>query len=726
MKRNFLLLTIACAILLAFFGCAKDEQDTTGSIAGVITDAKTAKTLSGATVTLSPSGKSFTTGADGRYEFHDIAIGNYIVQATKAGYNENQKSVEVLAGKVSTLDMPLHPSTPKLAVSTQILDFGSSSTSQTLEIRNTGQAELTWQVKENIPWLECSLINGTTSAGETIGISVTIDRMGLPYGSHEETIGITSNGGSQTIKVKMIVQEELPDEVVLTTKEISNITHNEAVGGGIITTLRGYTIKERGVCWNTQSTPTLSNSHQTSSEQADDFTVKMTGLSENTTYHVRAYVKTTTGDVFYGEDKTFQTPYEIKLATLSSVSVTDVTSNSATFAASITDNGHGKLKDAGFVYATTPNPTTNKRSCGTNNSLQVTASDLQPETTYYVRAYAENEKGTSYSEQKEFTTTRTTSAPKVETGDVTNVKQKEVTVAGNITDLGATTGITEYGHVWSTQSNPTVNDQKTNLGTKSQKGTFTSTLTDLKPGTLYYIRAYARNQNGVGYGNEVQAITLPGEVLLATKAVSGIAYNEATCGGNITELQGHTITERGLCWNTQGSPTVSGSHQVSSEKTNDFTVTMTGLSENTAYFVRAYVKTATGDIFYGGNVTFRTPYEVKLATLSAVTATGVTSKSATFAATVTSDGHGTITDAGFVYSTTHNPTVSTNKLSCGTNTTLKTTISTLQPETTYYVRAYATNEKGTAYGAETTVITQSSGSNADVDRTDWPKDKNWN
>jgi len=145
MKKILLFAALLGACLLALQGCAKDELD----------DAETAKALSGATVTLSPSGKSFTTGVDGRYEFRDIAIGNYTVQATKAGYAENQKSVEVMAGETSSLDLPLRSSAPKLEVSTQTLDFGNTATTLTLDIRNTGSAELTWQVSEDIQWLNC-------------------------------------------------------------------------------------------------------------------------------------------------------------------------------------------------------------------------------------------------------------------------------------------------------------------------------------------------------------------------------------------------------------------------------------------------------------------------------------------------------------------------------------------------------------------------------------------
>ena len=160
MKKILSILSLLGICLLVCIGCAKDVLDTTGNISGVITDAETGNALSGVTVTLSPSGKSFTTGNDGRYEFRDITLGNYTVQATKSGYAQNQKNVEVVAGETSSLDIPLSPSAPKMELSTTTLDFGTTATTLTLDIRNTGSAALTWQVSEDIQWLNCLPLSG--------------------------------------------------------------------------------------------------------------------------------------------------------------------------------------------------------------------------------------------------------------------------------------------------------------------------------------------------------------------------------------------------------------------------------------------------------------------------------------------------------------------------------------------------------------------------------------
>ena len=727
MKKILLFTVFLGACLLTFIGCAKDELDTTGSIAGIITDAETAKAINGATVTLSPTGKSFTTGVDGRYEFRDIAIGNYTVQATKAGYAQNQKSVEVMAGETSSLDLPLRSMAPKLEVSSQTLDFGNTATTLTLDIRNTGSAELTWQVSEDIQWLSCVPTSGSTSPDKTSSIIVNVDRSGLSRGTYTQTIAIASNGGSQTVKVTLSVQEE---SVEVDVKP-------EALDFGSSTSSLQLTLTNTDTCRSRISyTHTASNDwiHLSKTQGQFTYTEVITVSVDRTSLSEGTYSGQLTLTI---EGKSKVIPVSMIIAakakpTVTLTEVKDVTYNSSSFLGAIVSVGSARVTHHGFVWATAENPTIDTaQKCDlgdaqTSQDFSYTASNLQPATTYYVRAYAENTEGISYSSQQlKFTTSSEPSVPKVETGHVTNLKQKEMTVAGNITDLGATTGIMAHGHVWSTQPNPTVTDQKTDLGETHQKQSFNSILKDLLPGTLYYIRAYARNQYGVGYGEIVQATTLPGEVLLTTKPISDITHNEAVGGGRITELQGHTIAERGVCWNTQGNPTTTGSHQPSSEQSNDFSVKMTDLSENTAYHVRAYVKTSTGDVFYGETVSFTTPYEIRLATLSAVTAAGVTYKSATFAASVTSDGHGTLTDAGFVYSTSRNPTINDSKLSCGAKTDLTASTSTLNPETTYYVRAYATNEKGTAYGVELAFTTKEKLGEPEIDVDDYGNDTEW-
>lgn len=94
------------------------------------------------------------------------------------------------------------------------------------------------------------------------------------------------------------------------------------------------------------------------------------------------------------------------------------------------------------------------------------------------------------------------SAPKVNIGVVTNIKEYSSNVSGEITEIGSTE-IISYGHCWSITPLPTITNQKTNLGKTNSLGIFSSSIMNLSPNTTYYVRAYATNSYGTSYGNQI-------------------------------------------------------------------------------------------------------------------------------------------------------------------------------------------------------------------------------
>ncbi len=87
----------------------------------------------------------------------------------------------------------------------------------------------------------------------------------------------------------------------------------------------------------------------------------------------------------------------------------------------------------------------------------------------------------------------------VETSEVTDITSNSAICGGNVTtDNGS--AVTAKGVCWSTNQNPTIEDNKTTNG--NGVGTFTSNMTNLEPNTTYYVRAYATNEVGTAYGEE--------------------------------------------------------------------------------------------------------------------------------------------------------------------------------------------------------------------------------
>ena len=83
---------------------------------------------------------------------------------------------------------------------------------------------------------------------------------------------------------------------------------------------------------------------------------------------------------------------------------------------------------------------------------------------------------------------------------------------------------------------------------------------------------------------------------------------------------------------------------------------------------------------------------------------------------VTADGGATVTARGICWSTSQNPTISGSHTTDGTGTgTFTSNMTGLEPNTTYYVRAYATNSAGTAYGDQVSFTTLPDGIQGDAD-----------
>ena len=235
---------------------------------------------------------------------------------------------------------------------------------------------------------------------------------------------------------------------------------------------------------------------------------------------------------------------------------------------------------------------------------------------------------------------------------------------------------------------------------------YSVTATGLAKSTTYYYQFEAWNP-GVSYTSEVFSFTTLDEVLasITTSAVTNIAQTTATGGGNVTSTGNATVTERGICWGTGHNPTTNGSHASSGTGTGSYTVNMTGLTPNITYYVRAYAVNSQGTA-YGTEVSFTTLQTVTLPTVTTSQVTNIAQTTATGGGNVTSMGNATVTERGICWGTGHNPTTNGSHASSGTGTGSYTVNMTgLTPNTTYYVRAYAVNSQGTAYGTEVSFTT---------------------
>ncbi|MBO4738433.1 MAG: hypothetical protein J5606_02600 [Bacteroidales bacterium] len=190
--------------------------------------------------------------------------------------------------------------------------------------------------------------------------------------------------------------------------------------------------------------------------------------------------------------------------TIETQEVLEITAKTADVKGRVIDNGGYAVIHRGVCWGDNPYPDIfgNHTEDGIGNgNFMSYINNLQPNTTYYVRAYATNEIGTNYGKTISFTTL--SGLPIVTTFNISKATATSAKTGGETTDDGGFS-ITERGICWSFYPNPTINDNKIAAGIG--KGKFESTISNIdltNTTNKYYIRAYATNENGTAYGNEI-------------------------------------------------------------------------------------------------------------------------------------------------------------------------------------------------------------------------------
>lgn len=693
-KKNRL--TILCLLMSLIFTACIEDTIVVGSISGIVTDYLTNVPLEGASVTLSPLGKNLNTGTDGHYEFINLSAQEYTVMVSKANYKTEKKNVFVEVGKNNKLDISLHPSQPELQVQQKTLDFGNDATTLTLDIKNVGTATMNWSISEDVSWLSCVPTSGSIISGGSASVVVNVDRQGMGVGNHSQTLVVTSDGGSAVIVVNMSVQGM---SVTVSPQELDFGNTTSAL---TLTMSGGDNISYTLTPSNDWIIPGKTSGVFSKTENVVVAVERANHSEGNYTGHLLLRV---------GEHSK-EIPVRMMilpeaLPSISLLSVDEITDAAATFAGAVISVGSSRIVKHGFCWSKLENPdiTTaencNFGDCGEAKNLTYTANLLEENSVYYVRAYAENSVGVSYSNQLRFRTNEAPCKPVVETGSVASIRASQADVYGKILKVGHSEGITQYGHAWARTVNPTIDNTHTELGSLQATSSFLSTITELEPNTTYHVRAYATNSIGTSYGEDITFTTATDIVTLTTTAAYDIIHNEAMVGGSISYDGGNTIVERGVCWGIDKNPTISNDKAVSNDISTRFNVRIKGLTELTSYHARAYVLTAEDKVFYGNDIMFTTTHEIHLPQSAITTIGNIGTTSATFYSSITSDGDGNISDCGFCYSRVSAPTVEDSKVSLGKRTsTLVATVKELTENTTYYVRSYVVNEAGIAYGEE--------------------------
>jgi uncharacterized protein (TIGR02145 family) len=394
--------------------------------------------------------------------------------------------------------------------------------------------------------------------------------------------------------------------------------------------------------------------------------------------------------------------------TVSTNSVTNVGSTTATCGGNVSADGGASVTARGVCWSTSSNPTialSTKTSNGTGTGSFVSSiTGLSPATIYHVRAYATNSVGTAYGSDVQFSTTTNVVVPTLTTLPVTNVSYTSADSGGNISsDGGGTIAVGARGVCIATHTVPTTSDTINASGTGGT-GSYAAGFTNLTANTTYYIRAYATNSAGTGYGNQLSFTTLAYSIpTVTTTAITNITQTTASSGGVINNNGGIAATVKGVCWSTSPNPTTVNNKTTNGSGDNGWTSSITGLTANTLYYVRAYA-TNTGGTGYGNQLSFTSGAVIATLTTNAVTS--ITTSTAISGGNITSNGGASVTANGVCWNTSGTPTIADSKtVQYEGMGAFVSTLSGLSEDTLYYVRAYALNGVGVAYGDEKSFTT---------------------
>ena len=306
-----------------------------------------------------------------------------------------------------------------------------------------------------------------------------------------------------------ILQPSNDTTPVLTTLTVSAITDTTSVCGGNITSDGGTKILSQGVCYGLTTNPTLKDSVVVDKLGVSTFSCTLTHLKGATAYFVRAYATNSKG-TSYGNEVTFSTAIPIGYPVLLTNFVSMITTSSVVSGGVITSDGGSPIISKGICWGKNPNPT-QQDSVLTDASVLSTfvcqLNHLTPNTSYYIRSFATNAKGTSYGNQVSFTTLQIVQPAQNTVTDIDGNVYKTVTI-GTQTWMAENLRVTHYQNG---EPIPDISDltswSSAKSGARCYYNNLTNTDTISRHGLLYNWYAASDNRNIAPMGWHVASAT---------------------------------------------------------------------------------------------------------------------------------------------------------------------------------------------------------------------------
>ena len=326
-------------------------------------------------------------------------------------------------------------------------------------------------------------------------------------------------------------------------------------------------------------------------------------MDAGTTYHVRAYATNVVG-TSYGADMTFLTLGQAPSGLTQSP--TNVTTTGATLNGTVNPNDlsttvtfeYGTTTSYGSTATATQSPVTGNAMV----NVTVEISGLLPATTYHYRVKTVNSIGTTYSEDKTFTTLGI--APTATTQAACCLSSTGATLNGTVNANNTSTTVTfeygttiSYGQTVTATQSPVTGNSNTNVSVG---------ITGLTAGTTYHFRVKAVNSVGTTNGSDMTFTTLGLPPAAITLASTNIKTNGATLNASVNaNMASTTVTFEYGTTTSYGSTATASQSPVTGNSNTNVSADITGLTTGTTYHYRVKAVNSVGTT-NGSDMTFTT------------------------------------------------------------------------------------------------------------------------
>ena len=475
-------------------------------------------------------------------------------------------------------------------------------------------------------------------------------------------------------------------------------------------------ISEVGICWEEtliNVLPTIKRNTAKASDITSPYSILISNLKETTSYVVRPYMLVD-GFIVYGDVYEFKTPSNSQyLPILGSLKLIKAELDKLSVSSLIVDVPFEyPVTEVGICYTDQSKSDFTAGMAGvktinamlSDGKFEVDVTGLHFSTTYRIRAYAKNQAGTVYGNIESFRTSGDEYIPKLGQITITKNAPTYLEVSCTVAEPLKTDSI----KAWFEYAKGYNNSQS--VEAKIEKGIMTAKIENLQPSTTYNIVAKSENKFGAGSSYNKQVTTNSGEnskPTLSEPTITNIKADGVHIESKIKLMDtDYKALSGGFEYSTSSYLYSSSTKKGTIENDTILKLDLTGLSENTTYYVRAYVDTDLGKVY--SKQGYFTTAERK-PTISELNVKSIFKKSVGLSAMIKPyDERSSITEAGVQY-TTYSYFSSSAITEKGTVTgdSAFVNLSNMNKGTKYLMRAYAISNNKYYYGPEKSITTKS-------------------